>query len=78
MENLGNLWPFAVGFMEKSLYVIEWEHFEKKYAHNRFSALVKKVNFSAFWMFTVKWSTLLACGALTNRSIQTHEVSMGR
>ena len=34
-----------VGFMEKSISVIEWRHFEKKWAKNRFSVVEKKVLF---------------------------------
>ena len=29
-ENLGYLWLFGVGFMEKSLSFFEWQLFEKK------------------------------------------------
>ena len=50
-ENLGNLWPFAVCFIEISLSVFEFEHFEKKFAKNKFLALAKKVHFSAFFKF---------------------------
>ena len=41
IENFGNLWPFAVGFMEISLSVFELLHFEKKCAIDMFSALGK-------------------------------------
>ena len=63
IENLGNLWPFAVGFMEISLSVFELLHFEKKFAKNRFLALVKKVLISAFLIFSEICPTLLGCGA---------------
>ena len=65
IENLGNLWPFAVGFMEISLSVIELQHFEKKCAINKFLALVKKVHFSAFLNFSENCPTLLGCGVQT-------------
>ena len=44
-KNLGNFGPFAAGFMEISLSVLELWHFEKKCAKNKFLALVKKVDF---------------------------------
>ena len=40
-----NFWPFAAGFMEISLSVLELWHFEKKCAKNKFLALVRKVDF---------------------------------
>ena len=52
MENLWNLSPFSVGCMEKSLSVIEWQHFEKKNcAKNRFSGKFfrKVLNFAGLW-----------------------------
>ena len=45
IKNLGNLRPFALGFMEISLSVLELWHFEKKCAKNKFLALLKKVDF---------------------------------
>ena len=50
-ENLGYLWPFGVGFIEKSLSVFERDLFEKKSAKNKFLVLVKKVYFLAFQIF---------------------------
>ena len=41
-ENLGYLWPFGVGFIEKSLSVFERDLFEKKSAKNKFLVLVKR------------------------------------
>ena len=40
-EKLGYLWLFGVGFMEKSLSVLEWQLFEKKFAKKKFLVLVK-------------------------------------
>ena len=52
---------------------------KKKCAHNRVSALVKRMYFSAFWKCAEKYSlTLQNSGVLTNRSTQTYEVSMER
>ena len=65
IENLGNLWPFVVGFMEISLSGFELKHFENKYAENKFLALVKKVHFSAFLNFLENCPTLLGCGVQT-------------
>ena len=50
--------------MEKSLAVIEWQHFESS-ANNWFSALVKKSLFSAFWKFPEKCLTFTGLWCLT-------------
>ena len=42
IENLEYLWLFEVGLMEKSLWVLEWQLFEKKCAKNKFLVHVKK------------------------------------
>ena len=61
----GNLLQCAVGFIETSFSVFELLHFEKKFAKNRFLALVKKVLISAFLIFSENCPTLLGCGAQT-------------
>ena len=51
-ENLGYLWLFGVGFMEKSLSVLEWQLFEKKVRPKQvFSACEKGAFFSVSFYF---------------------------
>ena len=64
-KNLEIFWPFAAGFMEISLSVLELWHFEKKCAKNKFLVLVRKVNFKAFLIFSENCPTLLGCGVQT-------------
>ena len=64
-KNLEKFWPFAAGFMEISLSVLELWHFEKKCAKNKFLALVKKVHFLAFQIILEKCPTLQGCGVQT-------------
>ena len=67
IKNLGNLWQFAVGFMEISLLIIFINYsFLKKSVHkNKFLALVKKVLISAFFNFSENCLTLPGCGVQT-------------
>ena len=65
IENLKKMWPFAIGFMKISLSVFELWHFEKKCDKNKFTALLKKVHFSAFLNFSENCPTLLGCGVQT-------------
>ena len=74
----GNLLQCAFGFMEISFSVFELLHFEKKFAKNRFLALVKKVLISAFFNFSENFLTLLGCGVQTTYPTETNGVSMER
>ena len=77
-ENLGYLWPFVVGFMEKSLLVFEWQLFEKKCAKNKFLVLVKKVQFLVFQFILEICPTLQGCGAWTTWPTKIQWVSLER
>ena len=50
-KNLENFWPFAAGFMEISLSVLELWHFEKSVPKTRFSACEKGGFLSLFEFF---------------------------
>ena len=54
-ENLRYMWPFTIGFMQKSWSVFEWQHVEKKCAKKRqkqvFSACEKGAFFSLLDIF---------------------------
>ena len=77
-ENLGYLWLFGVGFMEKSLSVFEWQLFEKKCAKHKFLVLVKEVHFLAFQFILEICPTLHGCGVWTTWPTETHGVSLER
>ena len=44
-EDIDYLWHFRDGFMRKTLFVFEWQLFEKKVAKNKFLVLAKKARF---------------------------------
>ena len=54
MENLGNLWPFTVDFMDQSLSVIDWQHFEESVPKVGFQRLWKRSIFQLFGCFCSK------------------------
>ena len=51
-ENLGYLWPFGVGLMEKSLSVFEWELFEKKVCQKQVFSACEKDHISTWHTVT--------------------------
>ena len=73
-KNLGYLWLFGVGFMEKTLSVFEWQLFEKKGARNKFLVLVKKVQFFSVSLYFGKMPNFAGLWC-PNRS--THRDSWG-
>ena len=63
-KNLEIFWPFAAGFMEISLSVLELWHFEKSVPKTRFSAC-EKGGFLSLFEFSENCPTLLGCGVQT-------------
>ena len=68
-ENLGYLWPFAIGFMKKSWSVFEWQHFEKSVPKKSFHRLGKRCIFQCFG-FIRKNSQL--CRVVVSKPLDLH------